>query len=304
MVAVAKSGIKGKGGGGGRGASQRLTQQQRADGGRIARCRSAVVTSSSSGQELKLNYGMGLARDPRVLSTLQRESFFLTVLRPRSDTCSIAIRSLVSYFTLPRVAILSALLGLFVSVSIACANADPNELGNTFCTGGPLGTGITFSDYRPVILNSLAAMVLSFYVSAVVNEYKATYYACGLLRSQLVQFTTFSTAEMSDQPGGSEVLFDIWRSLNLMHIATYCLADKRREVCESSSRRWQPRCIRAPAQRPHTLLRPLVVVPAQTPLTTSYCPCRRRSAHSTARRTWACSDGCALSCSSYAERPT
>ena len=215
MVRVAaKSGIgSSRKGRGPRVTNQRLTQQQRADGGHIARCRSAVVTSSDSGHELKLNYGMGLARDPRVLNTLQRESFFLTVLRPRSDTCTIALRSLASYFTCARLAVLTFLLGVFVSVGIACANADPNELGNTFCTGGPLGTGITFSDYRPVILNVLCAMILSFYVSSVVNEYKATYFACMLLRSQLVQFTTFANAEMSDQPGGAEVLLDVRRSL-------------------------------------------------------------------------------------------
>ena len=44
------------------------------------------------------------------------------------------------------------------------------------------------------------------------------------------QFMSLCASEMGDQSGGRELLLDIWRSLNLMHLCTYCLADEKRIV--------------------------------------------------------------------------
>ena len=70
-----------------------------------------------------------------------------------------------------------SLMAIYGSCAYGCAYTHPNGLGNTFCNGGPIGNGgeqraFTFVDYRAAILNSLAAMLLSFYVSAVVTMYK------------------------------------------------------------------------------------------------------------------------------------
>jgi len=47
----------------------------------------------------------------------------------------------------------------------------------------------------------------------------------------VMQLMTIAGAEMGDQgASGLEALIDLWRAVNLVHLATYCLADKRRDI--------------------------------------------------------------------------
>ena len=157
-----------------------MTKAQLLDGGAIARMRTAVNVSTSSGEGsgpggLKVLYGMGMAADPRLRAALKRENFFLSVLAPR--TGSVVCRSVMSYFSWHSILVLGALMSIYGSMAYKCAYTHPNGLGNTFCNGGPIGDGgehrtFTFDNYRAAILNSLAAMLLSFYVSSVVALYK------------------------------------------------------------------------------------------------------------------------------------
>jgi hypothetical protein len=164
-----------------------MTRNQLLDGGSIAQLRTAVNLTGGEASDdeqrlgvdvagdYKINYGMGMAADPRLRAALIRENFFLSVLIPR--TRHVMLRSVAAFFTWPRTLVIIGLTAIYVSCAYTCAYTHPNGLGNTFCNGGPIGNGgeqraFTFVDYRAAILNSLAAMLLSFYVSAVVTMYK------------------------------------------------------------------------------------------------------------------------------------
>ena len=83
------------------GSQKKVTRQQLLDGGEIAKARTAVNFDVDAG--VKMNYGMGLAWDVRLRGMLERENFFLTVLKPRSVSSRVILRSVASYFTRWRV---------------------------------------------------------------------------------------------------------------------------------------------------------------------------------------------------------
>lgn len=146
---------------------QSMTSGNLMDGGAIARARRSIKTADGA----EIRFGLGIADDMRLRSILERESFFLNVLDPRIASFGQAIRALASYFQGGRVWLLLALLSLYVYVGVHCAQHEDFTGEDTFCSGGP--TGIGFSDYRPVILNSVAGLLLSFYSNFVVQEYKS-----------------------------------------------------------------------------------------------------------------------------------
>ena len=206
-----------------------VTRKQMLDGGEIARLRGAVRGEGS----LRIQFGLKMLHDPRLRTILERESFYMNVIDSRILTVHILVRGVLSYFSPVRVAVLLALAGVYVSVALTCAVAGPDTSNGsrTICAADFSSSSASSDLYRPALLNSVAGLLLSFYASAVVGEYKNAYLACQRMKGAVMQLMTIAGAEMGDQgASGLEALIDLWRAVNLVHLATYCLADKRRDI--------------------------------------------------------------------------
>ena len=217
--------------------TRRLTIHKKMDGGLIAADRDdPLLGDGSSG---KMLFGTGLARNSLIKPMLDRENFFLTVLIPRSFNPVIVLRAIWSYLTVPRLLFLTVCFGLYFGIANHCASlASDEEVAHSMCNGGPTGDGgvqkaFSFVDYRSVILNSLATLLLSFYSNLAITEYKMAYYTCQTAKSRIIDLMTVVVADLGDKMGNPkkpELLLELWRSANLTHLAAYCLADKNREV--------------------------------------------------------------------------
>ena len=181
-----------------------MTYEELLDGVELARAREAVEL----GKYLKVHYGNGMRHDSKLRPILDRERFLMHVLNPRFTGVGQATRAVAAYLTPGRILLLAILFAIYASAAILCAAVDPGEIGGSYCNGGPIGDGqellaFSFQDYRPAFLNAIAGLLLSFYASAVMTEYKAAHLICQDAKAQVQDFVIFAVraaVELSSPP--------------------------------------------------------------------------------------------------------
>ena len=198
-----------------------------------------------------LRYGHSMPADSRLKDIMNREDYFLHVLLSKHLTYrTIGQMAWVTIKSPHRLAFLAFLAGMYVTVMAICSA--PGDGGDSMCSGGPSPAHeslrderpiLSFSDYRPAIMNSLATLLLAFYCNVAVSNYRDTYFACLALKHSVLDLTRLATGTMIDKPHAREVLLDIWRCANIVHACAYALADRGRvtysfnnfvlPVCES-----------------------------------------------------------------------
>ena len=189
---------------------RRLTRQQLMDGGSIAEARASVKVQ---GGRLTIHYGTSMIDDPRLSALLDREAKFLNVLIARKADIFVMLCAVSSYFTTTRILTIGSLCVLYATVALHCASiATAEAFEASFCAvPASGGSGDSFAVFRPGLVNSLAALLLSFYANQVIQEYKAAYLASQRMKQQVVLLLTLAAAEMGDLPGGTAVLLELWR---------------------------------------------------------------------------------------------
>ena len=193
--------------------------------------------------QCEMRYGSLVETDIRLAKLLQRETFFLTVVLPThrslysaaQDWCSRSMRPSV-YMTMLTV----VLLHLGMAAYCGQLPDDPEEHG--ICAGGPVDelqqplAYLSFGgDYGPPILNSLAVLMLSFYANTCLGLYRDAYNSCQNLKTSIVDLMTMvvGTIHPFDDDGiesRHKIRLEFWRVVNLLHVASYVLADKSRNT--------------------------------------------------------------------------
>ena len=200
-------------------------------------------SSVYSNGKCEMRYGSLVEGDKRLAKLLQRETFFLTVVLPThrslysaaQDWCSRSMKPSV-YLTMLTV----VLLHLGMAAYCGQLPEDPEEHG--ICAGGPVDelqqplAYLSFGgDYGPPILNSLAVLMLSFYANTCLGLYRDAYNSCQNLKTSIVDLMTMvvGTIHPFDDDGVEsrhKIRLEFWRVVNLLHAASYVLADKSRNT--------------------------------------------------------------------------
>ena len=190
-------------------------------------------------------HGQSVGTDPRLARQLAREYFYLTVLTPKKVSMWTARQGLFAVCKFNRMLFISCTMLIYIVVVTSCAL--PGEAGDErafstiaieVCRGGPLGSSkseaLTFEGYSPVLLNSCATLLLAFFCNVARADYGIGYEAVLALKESVLDLMVVCVGTISATPkegiNSVDFLLDVWRSINLVHLTTYSLADKARSV--------------------------------------------------------------------------
>jgi len=190
-----------------------------------------AAADASAGQASVLRFGEFVKDDKRLMALHDRESFFLRVLIPRQPSWKSFVYVIWSQITAWRGGFMLLCLTIYSSALYMCSHETSME--QSFCTGGPSGFG--FGDLRSGMLNSLATLLLSFYASTAVGLYQAAYCAAQEAKNSVSLLVNLGVGTIvrdgaEREARARELLFDLWRCVNVMHVTTYVVSDKSRSV--------------------------------------------------------------------------
>ena len=157
-----------------------------------------------------------------------------------------------------RIVFLVCILVGYTATCFVCSFGSTED-GHQLCSGAPVDDPeavFSWKDFRPAVLTTMASLrmspfressslshhrpptqsvclnlacaVLAFYSSITISVYQEAYMACQNLRRAIVQVITLAAGTMGRDERAREVLLDIWRCSNLIHVCAYVLADKAR----------------------------------------------------------------------------
>lgn len=180
-----------------------------------------------------MRFGEQLSLNPQLKPLMQRESFFLTKLIPRKLTWATALPVAWSQLTRPRIVFISICLTLYGTTARFCVSLPPGT--DSICNDVD-----AMGDLRSGMLTSLATLLLSFYTSNAVSLYMAAYDKAQLAKNSTITLVNLGVGTIvrdgdEREARARELLLDLWRCVNLMHLATYVVADKSRQVYSSET---------------------------------------------------------------------
>ena len=167
----------------------------------------------------------------RRLST--REDYFLRTLIPRVPTIWTTLREPFSVLNRRRMIFLAIVCILYFATCVLCASGTTED-GHVLCSGGPiigqgLDSDLDWDSFRPAALTTLASLLLAFYSSISIDLYQDAYYATKELQRAVVDLIALTAGSMGREgPHAQEVIYDVWRCANIVHLCSYVLADKAR----------------------------------------------------------------------------
>ena len=181
-----------------------------------------------------MRFGGPLATDERVARMRKRELHFLTALAKSANFnremwhMVAGIRALCTSERYMRAALLVA---VYITVATGCSITEKGV--ESICDGGPTIDGALlfgWDEYWPTILNTLATLLLAFYCNVCLAHYHTSYVACQKAKAALIDLMSLATGQLGHRPDAQQLLYEIWRAANLVHAATYVLADKSRQT--------------------------------------------------------------------------
>ena len=122
---------------------------------------------------------------------------------------------------------------VYAAVATSCYAIELDDGGASFCDGGPRVNGALIFDwhaYWPSILNTLATLLLAFYCNVCLSNYQGAYVTCQRAKTAVLDFIALAVGQLGDRPVNRPLLIELWRAANLVHVATFVLADKARAV--------------------------------------------------------------------------
>ena len=192
------------------------------------------LTSRRHTGQCSIRFGRSLNEDRRLQPMFQRETFFLTVMIPRRISYS---RLLLAIFSMLRPCEIWSYVAFcwfcYVCTIAVCSQEDAGD-STAICRGGPSFSGDEHWDFRqwqvPAIANGMATLMLAFYSNMCMGMYMQAYSACQELKSAVIDVVTIASGTLKEHERRPELLLEFWRCANLIHLCTYVLADKAREV--------------------------------------------------------------------------
>ncbi|KAL1504928.1 hypothetical protein AB1Y20_008695 [Prymnesium parvum] len=178
-------------------------------------------------------YGELLPLDERLRNMISRERYFTSVVIATRRSPIKAMREL--RHSLAKIWLfLACCFSLYAAVLVGCASLEIDS----WCAGGAGEGGGEggYSDYWPSTLNGTATLLLAFYCNTSINMYQGAFYACKEFK-QCVEGLMILTCGCLDGADAAahamgfasveKVLVEIWRCVNMIHLAEYTLADAK-----------------------------------------------------------------------------